>query len=258
MNCEFIELEPLECEAYQTKEVLKILLHSIVFQRALGELKLRDQDSDLFDISYVRCDSRAVAQRVDEYAESFSSELETLGNRTAEQYAKSRAQAQAQAGVVATSSAAAASSSADTNSPPPRVPAKICVAFFERRSRPGAFGLFRGEEKVVWERWNIVLSVRTPEAPPEPSTNVVSMVSSSAAGTAGDAEARRRQQQQLSEEVRQRLETILTTASSRKEHIPPADGLCGEAAWFEVTSEAESGGLLDIFKQGFGRIPRSF
>ena len=40
MNFELIELEPLTCEAYQTKEVLKILLHSIIFQRALNEHKL--------------------------------------------------------------------------------------------------------------------------------------------------------------------------------------------------------------------------
>ena len=34
MNAELVELEPLEVEVYQVKEVLKILIHSIVFQRA--------------------------------------------------------------------------------------------------------------------------------------------------------------------------------------------------------------------------------
>ena len=76
MNAELVELEPLEVEIYQVKEVLKILIHSIVFQRALGECKMRDTDSDLLDVSYIRCDSRPVCQRVDEYAESFSSALE--------------------------------------------------------------------------------------------------------------------------------------------------------------------------------------
>ena len=38
-------------ERFQLKEVLKILLHSIIFQRALGECRLRDVDSELFDIS---------------------------------------------------------------------------------------------------------------------------------------------------------------------------------------------------------------
>ena len=35
----------------------------------------------------------------------------------------------------------------------------VCISFFERRSRPSTFGLFRSEEKVVWERWIIPLLV---------------------------------------------------------------------------------------------------
>ena len=36
------------------------------------------------------------------------------------------------------------------------------------------------------------------------------------------------QQQQLADDLRARLGLILTTACSRKEHIPPVDSLCGE------------------------------
>jgi len=70
MNCEQIQLEELHVERFQVKEVLKILLHSIIFQRALGECRMRDIDSELFDISYVRCDSRLVEQKVEENAEA--------------------------------------------------------------------------------------------------------------------------------------------------------------------------------------------
>ena len=73
---ELIELDPIACESYQTKEVLKILLHSIIFQRALNEHRLCDCESDLLDLSYVRCDSHGVSQRVEEYAEGLSSALE--------------------------------------------------------------------------------------------------------------------------------------------------------------------------------------
>ena len=86
------------------------------------------------------------------------------------------------------------------------------------------------------------------------------MVDGSAKG-AGQADARRRQQQQLADDLRARLELILTTACSRKEHIPPVDGLCGEkyseAPWFEVTSDSESWGAFDIFKIGFARMGRA-
>lgn len=216
-NCELIELDALECEAYQTKEVLKVLLHSIIFQRALGEHRFCDCDSDLFDLSYVRCDSRAICQRVEEYAAAFSAALE-------------RSQAR----------------------PSPVQSSRICVAFVERRTRPGAFGLFRADEKVVWERWHIALTVRSPE-------QVALETGSAASGTMStlgpsDAEARRRQQQQLADTLKERLEAILTTTSARKEHIPPADGLGGEsAAWFEVSSDSESWSGMDFFK-GFARV----
>ena len=279
MNAELVELDepPLEVEAYPVKEVLKILIHSIVFQRALGECNMCDTDSDLLDISYIRCASRTISQRVSDYAESFSSALE----RTTEQ-AKTRAAAAAAAalqqeqqqqeqhaggssGAAAGGAAGVARKGAEADGVgasragalPIRVPAKICVAFFEKRNRPGAFGLFRGEEKVVWERWNIGLSIRIPEAAPEPSTGVLSMVGGSSQSSDEGEARRRRQQQQLADDLRARLELILTTASARKEHIPPADGLCGETPWFEVTSDSESWGAFDIFKLGFARMGRA-
>ena len=230
MNFELIELEPLTCEAYQTKEVLKILLHSIIFQRALNEHKLCEGESELLDISYVRCDSQAISQRVEEYAEALSSALERSFFPTAKG---------AGAGAAAKPPAVAVA------------PMKICVAFVERRNRPGAFGLFRGEEKVIWERWHMSLAVRAPEAPPTDASRLGLVSQGPRDRSASEIEARQRQQLQLSEELRARLEVILTKASSRKEHIPPVDGLGGgDCNWFEVTSESESwgGGLGDLMK----------
>ena len=259
-NFELVELEPLECELYQVKEILKILLHSIVFQRALGESKLRDAESDLLDVSYVRCDSDTVCHRVEEYAESFSAGVEQASNRSAEQQRRQLEQQQQQM-LLQQGAAGSSGGSLPRGSMPPddskagdapaRMHAKICVAFFQRQNRPGAFGLFRGEEKVVWERWNLTLSVQTPAMTPESAAASIAPVATS-------AEGRRRDQQQLSEEIRQRLEVILTTASSRKEHIPPVDGLGGEAPWFEVTSDSDSVGLLDFLGRGFGRLPRAY
>ena len=269
-NYELIELEPIECDAYQMKEVLKILLHSIIFQRALGTSRLCDAESDLLDVSYVRCDSRAICQRVEEYAEGFSSALE----RSAAQLAAAQAQQAAAGGSSSSSSggAAAAGSSGVAPCTPRRLPARICVAFVERRSRPRTFGLFGGEDKVTWERWHITLSVRTPEPAASSSElgsvgNALSaslgpggaaVVASGAGGSSArdDAAARRRlQQDALADELRARLELILSTAATRKEHLPPADNLSGDSTnWFEVTSDSESwSGLGDLFKLGFGR-----
>lgn len=68
MNCEVISLEPIEVERIQVKEVLKVLLHSVIFQRALGEYRHRDCHSELFELTYVRCDSQLVDQKVEEQA----------------------------------------------------------------------------------------------------------------------------------------------------------------------------------------------
>jgi len=85
-----------------------------------------------------------------------------------------------------------------------------------------------------------------------------SYAAASAANASAVADYRRRQQHELSEELRGRLEFILNTAGSRKEHLPPADGLGGEGTWFEVTSDASDASLMDMFKLGFGRSQSMF
>ena len=195
---EIHELPSIELQPFQVKEVLKVLMHSIIFQRALGNYRFKDSESELFDVPYVRCDSRQIDLRVEEHAEAF-----------------------------------AKAANVEPGGEPEHV--QVCISFFERRSRPGAFGLFRSEERVIWERWYIRLSV---QLPPQ-------------SGPGGETE-RWRRQQELDGAIRRQLEVILLTAGSKKEHIPPASGLGGDdsAQWFELVSsapEVKSG--LDIFKQ---------
>ena len=57
-NCELFHLRPVfELEQHQVREVLRILLHSIVFQRALGPVKPVERDSELFEVTWVRSGS---------------------------------------------------------------------------------------------------------------------------------------------------------------------------------------------------------
>ncbi|EOD11303.1 hypothetical protein EMIHUDRAFT_460334 [Emiliania huxleyi CCMP1516] len=217
MNCEQIALEELHVERFQLKEVLKILLHSIIFQRALGECRLRDVDSELFDISYVRCDSRLVEARVEEHAEAFSSAIERG--------------------------------------------ARVSLAFFERRARQAAFGLFRSEERVVWERWTIPLVVVPNFAQLHRHMGGAQMPPGAhGAGRSTEADSQdeesRRRQASLEAVLRRRIEFILTVASGRREHIPPADGLGGEALWFEISTDADSWSGLDLLKQLLSSPPQ--
>ena len=56
--------------------------------------------------------------------------------------------------------------------------------------------------------------------------------------------------------LRRRIEFILTVASGRREHIPPADGLGGEALWFEISTDADSWSGLDLLKQLLSSPPQ--
>ena len=193
MNCEQVDLEPIEVGRFQVKEVLKALLHSIIFQRALGACQMRDTESDLFDLSYVRSDSRVTDAKVEEQTEAFGKSLERDETMAAHQ---------------------------------------VCISFFERRLRPSTFSLFRSEEKVVWERWNIPLLVHARD------------------DLGGQAE-RVQRSFALEDTLRQRIEFVLSMASGKKEHIPPVDGLGSDTPWFDITWESKSSWAssgLDIFK----------
>ncbi|XP_065632079.1 uncharacterized protein LOC112033099 [Quercus suber] len=53
MNCEVCQLKDLEVEHFEIREVLRCILHTIVFHRALGLVRPKDVDLELFDVTYV-------------------------------------------------------------------------------------------------------------------------------------------------------------------------------------------------------------
>jgi len=75
-NCENFLLPILEVEAHQVREILRSVLHTIVFNRALGCVKPVDIESELFDISYVQCGDEAVRQAIEEKITACCSWLE--------------------------------------------------------------------------------------------------------------------------------------------------------------------------------------
>ena len=65
MNCEIHQLAPLRCEAFQAKEVMRAVLHTVLFTRALGLVRPRDVDCEMFDLSYATCGDPAVDAAVE-------------------------------------------------------------------------------------------------------------------------------------------------------------------------------------------------
>jgi len=61
-NCETIMLPIMEVEPHQTRDVLRSILHTIVFNRALGCVRPMEMESDLFGISYVSSSAAAASR----------------------------------------------------------------------------------------------------------------------------------------------------------------------------------------------------
>lgn len=146
---------------------------------------------------------------------------------------------------------------------------RVQISFFERRARQAAFGLFRSEERVTWERWSIPLSVLPPEASPNFEALHREMGGASPRGggmgssglfdgrTSAHNEESRRRQLALEAALRHRLELVISAASGRREHIPPADGLGGESAWFDISSDSnDSWSGFDMLKQLLSSPPQ--
>lgn len=51
-------------EEHQVREVLKCIIHTILFNRALGHVAPRDMDCQLINVSYVEVDDDAIEKQV--------------------------------------------------------------------------------------------------------------------------------------------------------------------------------------------------
>mmetsp|Transcript_69055 Transcript_69055/g.218401 ORF Transcript_69055/g.218401 Transcript_69055/m.218401 type:complete len:93 (-) Transcript_69055:806-1084(-) len=60
MNCEVTNVPLLDVENHQIREVLRSILHTILFSRALGLVQPKDVDSELFNLTYVRAQARSI------------------------------------------------------------------------------------------------------------------------------------------------------------------------------------------------------
>eukprot|EP00252_Welwitschia_mirabilis_P012443 TRINITY_DN27508_c0_g1_i2.p1 TRINITY_DN27508_c0_g1~~TRINITY_DN27508_c0_g1_i2.p1 ORF type:complete len:216 (-),score=42.98 TRINITY_DN27508_c0_g1_i2:30-677(-) len=81
MNCEVFHLNELEVESFQIREVLRCILHTIAFHRALGVVRPKDVDSGLFDITYVQCGDVELEKKIEEKVDQFVNWVEKHPNR---------------------------------------------------------------------------------------------------------------------------------------------------------------------------------
>ncbi|CAA7393869.1 unnamed protein product [Spirodela intermedia] len=81
MNCEICHLKELEVEVFQVREVLRCILHTILFHRALGLVRPKDVDSEHFEITYVQCGDAELEKKIEEKVDHFCSWVEKHPNK---------------------------------------------------------------------------------------------------------------------------------------------------------------------------------
>ncbi|KAJ3698651.1 hypothetical protein LUZ61_002356 [Rhynchospora tenuis] len=81
MNCETCQLKELELDPAEIRDVLRCVLHTIFFHRALGLVRPKDVDCELFEITYVQCGDAELEKKIDEKIEQFVAWSEKHPNR---------------------------------------------------------------------------------------------------------------------------------------------------------------------------------
>ncbi|THU58737.1 hypothetical protein C4D60_Mb03t17570 [Musa balbisiana] len=81
MNCETCQLKELVLEPPEIREVLRCILHTILFHRALGLVRPKDVECELFDITYVQCEDHELEKKIDEKINQFIGWVEKHPNR---------------------------------------------------------------------------------------------------------------------------------------------------------------------------------
>ncbi|KAL8167414.1 hypothetical protein V2J09_008913 [Rumex salicifolius] len=81
MNCEVCQLKELEVEHFEIREVLRCILHTIMFHRALGLVRPKDVDLQLFEVTYVQCGDTDLEIKIDEKIDQFISWVEKHPNK---------------------------------------------------------------------------------------------------------------------------------------------------------------------------------
>ncbi|XP_074588348.1 autophagy-related protein 101 [Curcuma longa] len=71
MNCETFQLKELVGEPLEIREVLRCLLHTIVFHRALGLVRPKDVECELFELTYVQCGDHELDKKIEEKIDQF-------------------------------------------------------------------------------------------------------------------------------------------------------------------------------------------
>jgi hypothetical protein len=84
MNVQQFSIKQLEVESKHLSDVLRCMLHTVLFNRAFGLVYPKEEIIDTLDFEYVRCDDVTVHQYVEEQIKTFRTTLAEREDRRAQ------------------------------------------------------------------------------------------------------------------------------------------------------------------------------
>ncbi|CAI5487689.1 unnamed protein product, partial [Closterium sp. Naga37s-1] len=225
----------MTCEVFELKELVG-LLHTIMFHRALGLVRPKSIDSELFDITYVQCGDAEVERQIEEKIGQFSLWLEknpTKKGQICLSFFEKRRPITSSSSSATSSGSASGQPSSSSSSPSS-----------SSSSSPAHASAVHTTAPTTTAPSTTAFIGTLPSPSPSPSHSFSPMANASATNSAttsrpatglsvawqhhqqqGQQGQQQQQQQQrssqLEADVREALLSILTMANEKRDHLPP-------------------------------------
>ncbi|XP_024030919.1 autophagy-related protein 101 isoform X1 [Morus notabilis] len=214
MNCEVCQLKELEVGhlEFEIREVLRCILHTILFHRALGLVRPKDVDLELFEITYVQCGDLEIEKKIDEKIEQFISWVEKHPNKKSQ----------------------------------------ICLSFYEVKNKQAFLFTHKIERlywEQWYINLNVSQLPRTHSGKSHRSKVVVDPGAMIIESSMEESSARRAA---LEASLRDVLFQIIKFVNEKKDHVPPIPNREGVVSYpYEITipSSSDSAFGMDVFKR---------
>ena len=249
-----------ELDLYQVREVYRCVLHTILFNRAVGWVRPRDTECEVLSrISYARIDDAALQRNVDKNVDALYAMIDKHMHATLQptvtttvvtaNHAHSAPQSYSAPAYTPTAStphtltSTSTSSSSSSSSAPSPVPATLTLSFYE--STPGKSWFGPREDKLYWERWVLPcrVSPNKPNASPTHSP------------THSQSQSHSQRQQQSFMSV---MCAVVALVNEKRDHMPAVKGgMEGLTYSFECESVCGGGASSAGLGSGSGAVSGS-
>ncbi|KAL6222525.1 hypothetical protein ACLB2K_003584 [Fragaria x ananassa] len=185
------------------------ILHTIVFNRALGLVRPKDVDLELFEITYVQCGDLDLEKKIDEKIEQFISWVEKHPNKKSQ----------------------------------------VCLSFFEVKKNKQASWFTNKTERLYWEQWYINLNVAQTPKVHSTKSHHSKIVVDPGESASEERIARRAALESTLHEVLFQIVKFVNEKKDHVPPIPNLEGVVYFPHEITIPSSSDSAFGMDIFKR---------